>query len=161
MQTRDDYWQRRGALVSWNGLSLFLVTLTNVIWGGTRVLGSDLSSLADKCSSGFLVFTSIHVYIQLACAILVGCLILLLILVKGWAGILLGCCPRKLVACKRICAKKRLRSSHYSTNGSFLDETSDFCQKSLPKDVKNKTDRPLDCREALLVTGSAAQKKLE
>jgi hypothetical protein len=133
---------------------LFLVTLTNVIWGGTRV-GLELS-LADQCSSGSLVFTSIHIYIQLAFAILVGCFIVILILVKGWAGILLGCCPRKLVASKKFCAKKRLRSTQYSANGSFLEDTSDYCKKHSPEEVKSQMKKSLDCREPLLVTGSTA-----
>ncbi len=139
---------------------MFLITLTNVIWGGSRVLAFE-PSLSDECNSWFFVFTSIHLYIQLAFAALVGCLILILILAKGWAGIFLACCPRKLVACKRVCAKKRLRSTQFSANGSILEDTRDYCQKHSPGEVETNMNRLLDRREPLLPTGPTSQKKLE
>ena len=50
----------------------------------------------------------------------------MLILIKGWAGLGLVCCPWKLAACKKRCAKKKLKSTEYSNRGSTLDDLKEF-----------------------------------
>lgn len=73
----------------------------------------------------------IHLYIQIGFASLVGSLIVILILVKGWAGLLLAFCPAKLVACKKRCAKKRLKQ----IRDEFEDDDLDFKNEIVNNDT--------------------------
>jgi len=63
--------------------------------------------MGQQCSDDYQAYTKLHLFIQISFASFIGLQILILLLMKGWAGLFLAFCPRKLVACKRTCAKKR------------------------------------------------------